>query len=148
VGEEVERFAVHPEPKSLGPDDLRCWEGTVGLLRRRPVQLDGWVYVGKESNCVEDIEQRVVIDLDDVLTVHPGPDASPWHTVAFPLLRTIPVARIARAAGVRERQAKYHRAATKERTGRQVRIPDFFTPGYLRRRSAPANQPPVGNPAR
>ena len=40
--------------------------------------------------------------------------------VAVPLLGTIPVARIARTAGVSERQAKYYRAGTKEPTGRRM----------------------------
>jgi hypothetical protein len=39
-----------------------------------------------------------------------------------PLLRTIPVARIAPAPGVSERQAKYYRAGTKTPTGRRLRV--------------------------
>jgi hypothetical protein len=53
-GDVAEKYAAHPEVKSIGPDGKRCGRGTVGLLQRRPVVAGEIKLTGKESNRLED----------------------------------------------------------------------------------------------
>lgn len=46
---------MYQEPKGLGPDGRPCNRRTVGLLQRRPAVLDNLIYVGKETNRLEEV---------------------------------------------------------------------------------------------
>lgn len=65
-GEVVDRYRVHPEAKSLGPDGMPCGKRTIRLLGRRPIRLGELVHIGKETNRLEEVEQGQVHDWDEV----------------------------------------------------------------------------------
>jgi hypothetical protein len=88
-GEVVARYRVHPEAKSLGPDGAPCAKQTIGLLRRRAVRLGELVHIGKETNRLEDVEQRLVHDWADVRLVLREPGADTWTSEVLPKLRVL-----------------------------------------------------------
>jgi len=46
----VSQYRWHPEAKSLAPDGNRCSAHTIGLLGPTPVTVDGFRYIGKETD--------------------------------------------------------------------------------------------------
>jgi hypothetical protein len=90
IGEVVNRYRLHPETKSLGPEGKPCGPKTVGVLGRRPVVVLYLAQVGKESNRLEDVEAGVVHDLDDVSTEYRDRRRDPFWTLVIPVLRRMP----------------------------------------------------------
>ena len=68
IGDVLAQYARHPEAKSLAPEGSPSAENTAGLLRRRAVRADRFVYVGKETNELDDVEHGLVHDIHDVVT--------------------------------------------------------------------------------
>ena len=93
-----------PEPKSADRHGHPCDEQTVGLLHRRHVEVGDIVYIGKESNRIEDVQSGLVHDLADVLEVHVDPRRDLWHAVVQPLVRVLRRKPLAAAAGLSVRQ--------------------------------------------
>ncbi len=104
LGQLVEEYRLHPEPKSADRHGHPCDEQTVGLLHRRRVYVGDIVYIGKESNRVEDVQSGLVHDLADVLEVHVDPRRDLWHAVVQPLVRVLPRKPLAVSAGLSVRQ--------------------------------------------
>jgi hypothetical protein len=98
-----EEYRSHPEPKSLGPDGEPCGAATVGELGRRTVFGIYPIYMGKESNRLEEVEQGTVHDWEEVRSEYHDPNADPWRTLVVPILRTMNRKDLARRAGVTER---------------------------------------------
>jgi hypothetical protein len=115
----LDDYRTHPEAKSLGPDGRPCDRRTVGLLTRRPVRVAAIHYIGKEANKLDERESGLVADLDDVLTEYRNPEQDSFRRLVVPVLRELPVDRIAAAAGVSERTVKRARAG--QPIGRNVR---------------------------
>ena len=63
-----------------------------GLLRRRHVRVERIIYIGKESNRLEEIEAGVIHSPDSVYTEYPDPRREEWQTRILPLLKKIPIA--------------------------------------------------------
>jgi hypothetical protein len=105
-GDVAEKYAAHPEAKSLGPDGRRCGRGTVGLLKRRPVTAGEIKLIGKESNRLEDRYTGLltVDELDERLTVYHDDDG--WRRITLPRLRAIGARKVAKAVGMSERRAR------------------------------------------
>jgi hypothetical protein len=97
-----EEYQTHPEPKSAAADGAPCSRTTRGLLSRRPVCAASIVYIGKESNRLDDVEGELVHDWDEVREVYVDPRHDPWRTVIVPILERFPRAEVARAAGIRD----------------------------------------------
>jgi len=84
-----ERYAAHPDAKSLGPDGKPCRRGTVSLLHRRPATAGETKLIGKESNrlegrftgllTVDELDERLVTYLDD----------DGWRRITLPKLQAI-----------------------------------------------------------
>jgi hypothetical protein len=72
---------------------------TFGLLRRRHVRVERIMYIGKESNRLEEIEAGVIHSPESVYTEYPDPSRDEWQTKILPLLKTIPVAALMRVSG-------------------------------------------------
>jgi hypothetical protein len=104
--EVLETYPAHPEPKSTAPDGGPCGRDTVGLLDRRPVHVLWLEYIGKESNRLEDVAHGMVHNLDEVLETYVDPKADPWTAVILPVLKTIPLAELARGTGLSERTVR------------------------------------------
>ncbi len=73
----VDKYRVHPEPKSVGPGGPPCQRGTVGLLGRRPVIAGAVSSLGKEANALEAVEFGLVHELGEVRQQQADPDAAP-----------------------------------------------------------------------
>jgi Homeodomain-like domain len=99
-------YRRHPEVKFNGPDGKPCRAGTVGLLSRRHIRMDGLPhFIGKESNELEAREYGQVADLDEVQTEYMDKDArrrAKVHT----LVERLGVMGAARELGVSERTVR------------------------------------------
>ena len=87
-GDVFASYVRHPEAKSLDADG-RGGLGK-GLLSRRPVREAGRIYIGKESNEIEEVRMGVWQTLGDVLIEY-GQALDPWHNVVVPVLNRIPM---------------------------------------------------------
>ncbi len=111
-GEVIARYLVHPEAMSLGPDALPCGKRTIGLLQRRPVILGELVYIGKETNRLEEVEQGLVHDWDEVqLVFREPPRAAPLEKAAAPISAACQVC----GSTLSRKLQKYCSAACKQR---------------------------------
>ena len=52
-GDVLREYEYHPEAKCADAGGAPCRKQTVGLLERRHIAIDGFDYIGKESNKVE-----------------------------------------------------------------------------------------------
>ena len=126
-------YRVHPEPKSLGPDGNPCDRATVGLLGRRPVRARERVYIGKESNRLEDVQVGLVHAVGDVRATYRDPREGIWPTVVAPLLRHIPKRELARAARITPRQVQALRNGHGEPSPETARAVIAFARRWARR---------------
>jgi predicted nucleic acid-binding Zn ribbon protein len=99
----LDRYRSHPEPKSLDQDGKPCARQTVGLLQRRPVHTTEIVYIGKESNRLEDATAGLVHDLGEILASYRDPQLDPYRILVLPALRTFGTAQVAEATGLDRR---------------------------------------------
>jgi hypothetical protein len=86
-GDVLVDYEYHPESKCADAEGNVCGKQTVGLLRRRHVGIDRIVYIGKESNRLEEVESGMVQDEDSVYTEYPDPRRDEWATVMLPDLK-------------------------------------------------------------
>jgi hypothetical protein len=106
IGEVVNRYQRHPEAKSLGTDSKPCGLKTFGVLARRPVVALFLVQIGKESNRLEDVEARLIHDLDDVSTEYRDRRRDPFWTLVIPVLRGIPRTQLLKETGISKNALK------------------------------------------
>jgi len=93
----------HPEAKRADANGAPCRKQTVGLLGRRHVLIDGFDYIGKESNKLEEVEEGAVPSEIDVCTKFGDPQRDEWKTKILPFLRQEPVQVIIDATGISRR---------------------------------------------
>jgi hypothetical protein len=103
-------YSTHPEAKSATMDGIPCCRESVGLLQRRPVHATMPVYIGKESNRVEEVEQGLVHAWLEVMqTIEPSNTPAPafdWGAASLVVLaeQTGLSARYLRAVKNRQRE--------------------------------------------
>jgi hypothetical protein len=100
IEEVVNQYQYHPEAKSLGPDGKPCGRKTIGLLTRRPVIDLYLVQIGKESNRLEDVEARLVHDVDNVSTEYRDRRRDPFWILVIPVLRGMPRTQLLKETGL------------------------------------------------
>ena len=105
-GDVLAEYRTHPEPKSADREGHPCDRATVGLLYRREVHVGSIVYVGKESNRLEEVEQGVVHDWQDVQDVYTDPRHDDWVTLVVPVLKLVKADVLALATGLSSRTIK------------------------------------------
>lgn len=90
LGDMLARFRLHPEHKSLGPDDGWAHDESRGPLQRRPVQSAPVLtdLTGKEGNKIIERLTGEVTDPSDYRTDYGG-RADRWRTLVVPVLRSI-----------------------------------------------------------
>jgi len=98
-------YKQHPEAKSLSAEVGPCGRETRGILARRPVTVLSVTHIGKEANDLEEVEHGTVHAFTDVLNIY-DTDADAWDRLVVPVLRAMPLARVADAAGISARQAQ------------------------------------------
>jgi hypothetical protein len=125
-------YRLHPEAKSLGPDEKPCDRTTFGLLRRRPVKIasvtrDGETisaitYIGKESNKLMEVASGLVTSPDDALNDYQDPAQNALWELARAVIDREPVERVAASASVSSSTVKNARAG--KLTGKTARTVD------------------------
>ncbi len=98
----LEDLLYHPKVKSAGPDGRPCYRQTVGLLRRRVMRSisELTMYVGKESNWLEDVVAGIEHSPDEAWTEYRDAERDPWKTLVLPVLKLIPAQRLADETGL------------------------------------------------
>jgi hypothetical protein len=96
------RYRRYPEPKSLDPTGIACHGDSVGLLQRRPVHAAIPVYIGKESNNLDDRQAGLLHNLDDALATFSDARHDVWTNLALPVLH-FPAVEIAARTGLHRR---------------------------------------------
>jgi hypothetical protein len=134
-------YRVHPEPKSLGPDEQPCGRATIGLLHCRPVTGIAIEYIGKESNRLEEVQGGLVHDLTEVQTVIPDPRHGAWPKVVLPVLQDCSMSylrgRSHRSTSTVKRIRAGHTTPDPDLMGRLVRAAAEFARRRLKEWGAP-----------
>lgn len=84
----VDRYWIHPEPKSAAPHYGPCELATKGLLRRRRIRRGEYLYVSNEARRLEDVQHGQVHRWSDVQDVFVDRE-SEWMQRPLPGLRAI-----------------------------------------------------------
>jgi hypothetical protein len=87
-------YEHHPEAKCSDAQGKPCRKQTVGLLGRRHIAIDGFDYIGKESNKLEQVEEGGVPAESDVYTIYGDQGRDEWKAKWLPLLRSTPVSEL------------------------------------------------------
>jgi hypothetical protein len=82
-------YTSHPEDKSLGPDGQPSDAASAGLLKRRPVTVEGVRHVGKESNRLEDVQAGQMQDVDEVTSSYDDYYTAVFLPIVVPKLRQL-----------------------------------------------------------
>jgi hypothetical protein len=98
-GEVLREYESHLGAKSADAKGKPSGKQTVGVLHRRHVRVERIIYIGKESNRLEEIEAGVIHSPESVYTEYPDPSRDEWQTKILPVLKNIPVADLMRLSG-------------------------------------------------
>jgi hypothetical protein len=90
-GDVLREYEYHPESKCADADGAPCGKQTVGLLGRRHIITDGFTYIGKESNKLEEVEEQSLFDPADVYTEYAHPARDEWESKWLPMLKVTPI---------------------------------------------------------
>ena len=93
-GDVLREYEYHPEAKCADAGGAPCRKQTVGLLGRRHIAIDGFDYIGKESNKIEQVEEGGAPSESDVYTKFYDARRDEWELKWLPLLRSTPVPRL------------------------------------------------------
>jgi hypothetical protein len=63
------------------------------------VRVERIIYIGRESNRLEEIEAGVIHSPESVYTEYPDPSRDEWQTRILPVLKKIPTAALVRFSG-------------------------------------------------
>jgi hypothetical protein len=98
-GEVLREYEFHPGAKSADARGKPSGKQTVGLLRRRHVRVERIIYIGRESNRLEEMEAGILHSPESVYTEYPDPRREEWQTKILPVLKKIPIAALMRLSG-------------------------------------------------
>jgi hypothetical protein len=99
-GEVLREYEIHPESKCADATGKPCAKLTVGLLQRRHVRIDQIMYVGKESNSLEEVDAGLVHSPENIYTIYTDPRRDEWQTKILPALRKILPALLVKMSGL------------------------------------------------
>ncbi len=95
----LREYEFHPGSKSADAQGKPSGKQTIGLLRRRHIQVDQIIYIGKESNRIEEIESGTIHSAQSVYTEYPDPRRDEWQTKVLPVLKRFPVGVLRKLSG-------------------------------------------------
>jgi len=84
-GEVFREYEFHLGAKSADGKGKPSGKQSVGLLQRRHVRVERIVYIGRESNRLEEIEAGMIHSPESVYTEYPDPHRDEWETKILPL---------------------------------------------------------------
>jgi len=111
-GEILEDYRFRPEHKSFGPDGKPCRGETAGLLGRRSIEAFRFVYVGKESNRLEEAQQGMLHDEEQAVNRYDDPRHGDFEEFVLPVVGHISLSRLVSATGLHSSTLKRIRAGT------------------------------------
>jgi hypothetical protein len=109
-GDVLREYEYHPEAKCADSSGAPCRKQTVGLLGRRHIAIDGFVFIGKESNKLEAVEEGGVPSESDVYTVFNDPQRDEWTNKILPKLKAMPMRDLMMRTGLSRRALQMIRA--------------------------------------
>jgi hypothetical protein len=86
-GDVLREYEFHPEAKCADSSGKPCGKQSVGLLSRRRVAIDSLIYIGKESNRLEEVAEQSVTDRTAAYTTFIDPRRDEWETKILPRLK-------------------------------------------------------------
>jgi hypothetical protein len=84
-----DEYEWHPETKCADTDGEPVSKLTVGLLQRRHISIDHIMYIGRESNHLEDVEAGLVRVSDGPYAEYADPRRDYWRSAVIPALKRI-----------------------------------------------------------
>ncbi len=112
----LDRFLIHPEAKSAGPDGKTSNLRTIGLLGRLHVRVLTAFHIGKETNLLEQQEERVL--LTDPQAVYLG--GGEWESLR-PWLGRVSIRKLSKLSGVPERRLREYRQGARRPSAKRLR---------------------------
>ena len=98
-GEVLREYEFHLGAKSVDAKGKPSGKQTFGLLGRRHVRVERIIYIGRESNRLEEIEAGIIHSAESVYTEYPDPRRDEWEAKILPVLEKIPIAILKRFSG-------------------------------------------------
>jgi hypothetical protein len=98
-GEVLREYEFHPGSKSADAKGKPSGKQTMGLLQRRHVRVERIIYIGKESNSLEEVESGIIHSTQEVYTEYLDPRRDEWQTKILPALKKLPVAALMKFSG-------------------------------------------------
>jgi hypothetical protein len=98
-GDVLREYEFHPGSKSADAKGRPSGKQTIGLLQRRHIRVAQIIYIGKESNNLEEVESGTIHSSQNVYTEYPDPRRDEWQTKILPALRRLPVAALMHLSG-------------------------------------------------
>lgn len=119
----IQEYEFHAEWKCADAAGNPSNQQTLGLLNRRHVRVGYVERIGKESNCLEEVEAGLEHSAENVYTVY-RPVAE-WETVIVPATKTISLTVLEKETGLTDRMLRKARNGhTKPHVKNQVIIAD------------------------
>jgi hypothetical protein len=101
-GEVFTEYVTHPELKSAGRAGP-CSRSDHGLLERQLIVGTRIIYIGKESNRLEEVENGTVQSWDEVQETYEDTRRDPFTLYVVPILKQIKCAELMQKTGCKER---------------------------------------------
>jgi len=98
-GEVLREYEFHLGAKNADAKGKPSGKQTIGLLQRRHVRVERIIYIGRESNQLEEIEAGLIHSPESVYTEYPDPNRDEWQTRILPVLKNIPIAALMKVSG-------------------------------------------------
>ncbi len=126
-GDVIGEYAFHPGSKSADARGKPSGKQTVGLLQRRQIRVGQIIYIGKESNNLEEVEAGTIHSPQSVYTEYPDPRREEWQTKVLPVLKQFPVRVLVRLTNKSESMLRRTLAGrTRPRVKHQVLLKSAF----------------------
>ncbi len=109
-GDVLREYEYHPEAKCADASGAPCKKSTIGLLGRRHVAIDGFEYIGKESNRLEEVEEQSLADPTAAYTIFSDPRRDDWATKVLPELKYVRLSDLEAETGLNRRTLQRVRA--------------------------------------
>jgi len=102
-GDVLREYEYHPEMKCADASGAPSKKGTIGLLGRRHVAIDGFAFIGKESNKLEAVEEGNIPSESDAYTIFSDLQRDEWTTKWLPILKAMPMGELIERSGLSRR---------------------------------------------
>ncbi len=131
-GEVLRDYRFRPEYKSTGPDGETCAQESAGLLGRRSVEVLKFVYVGKESNRLEEVRASLLHDEREAFNEYDDPEHGDFREFVVPVLAAMPLSELVAATGLHASTLKRIRAGSSEPHAENEDVLTVLTIEYAR----------------